>query len=692
MLRFRAPFLLAALAAGSAAIATQGGSPDAMKDTMTKLENELAAKYGESERPRFQRGVEQAARFWRKEDGDEAAFAGVVRQFMAPDSVARNALFSRMEFSLESLDGHMNEIARDFRRQADLDLGDIYPFDEVLGGYDPSAHFVDDSFRNRLAFAVLLNFPITTLEQRLAEGEGWTRRQWAEARLAERFSKRVPAQVNLQITEAAADADRYIAQYNIWMHHLVDAKGQRLFPPKLRLLSHWNLRDEIKADYSDSKTGPAKQRQIAQVMDRIVTQTIPGLVVDNPFVDWDPVANTIKTTTERDSDKALSADMKISNAPEPDTRYAKLLGTYRAVRLADPYSPTAPTWIARRFDENRQIPEARVKAMLEQVLSSPLVPQIAALIEKRLGRPLEPFDVWYNGFRERGKYTEEQLDEIVRKKYPTAEAYQDDIPNLLVGLGFTKERAKYLADHIAVEAARGSGHALGAQRRADKAHLRTRVEKDGMNYKGFNIAVHEMGHNVEQTFSLNDVDSTLLAGVPNTAFTEALAFVFQAHDLELLGLAKPDAKSRALKTLNDFWATYEIAGVALVDMAVWHWMYDHPDSTPAQLKEATLSICRDVWNKYYAPVFKKKDVVYTLGIYSHMIDALLYLPDYPIGHLIAFQIERQVEKAGNLGSEFERMAKVGNVAPDIWMKKATGSPVGAEALLAETEKALATVR
>ena len=101
-----------------------------------------------------------------------------------------------------------------------------------------------------------------------------------------------------------------------------------------------------------------------------------------------------------------------------------------------------------------------------------------------------------------------------------------------------------------------------------------------MNYKGFNIAVHEMGHNVEQTFSLNDVDSTLLQGVPNTAFTEALAFVFQAHDLELLGLAKPDAQSEALKTLNAFWGTYEISGVALVDMAVWHWMYDHPDATP----------------------------------------------------------------------------------------------------------------
>jgi hypothetical protein len=675
---------------GPAGAAPQGGTQLVTPTTIDTLTAELATKYGESERPRIQRGVRQAAQFWRKEDGDEAAFAEVVRAQVAADSTAKNALFSRMEFAFESLDGHMNEISRDFRRQSDLDIGEIYPFDEILAGYDPSAHVNDDFFGNRLAFAVLLNFPLTTLPQRLTEGETWSRRQWAEARLAERFAKRVPADVNLAIAEASSDAARYIARYNIWTHHLVDVKGQRLFPAKQRLLSHWNLRDQIKADYAD-KAGLPRQRVIAMVCDRIVTQTIPALVVDNPHVDWDPATNAVAVSREKDSDSATPPDMKVSNAPEPDTRYATLLATFQAARKADPYSPTAPTLIARRFDENRQIPEAQVRAMLEEVLSSPLVPRVAALIEGRLGRPLEPFDVWYNGFRPRGAHTEEELDAIVRKRYPTAEAYEADIPNLLYQLGFSKERAQYLAAHIVVDPARGSGHALGAQRRADKAHLRTRVEKEGMNYKGFNIAVHEMGHNVEQTFSLNDIDSTLLQGVPNTAFTEALAFVFQAHDLELLGLAKADPKAQALKTLNDFWMTYEIAGVALVDMGVWHWMYDHPEATPAQLKDATLQICRDLWNRYYAPVFKKKDVVLTLGIYSHMIDSFLYLPDYPIGHLIAFQIEQQMERARNVGTEFERMAKIGNVAPDIWMKQATGAPVGPRALLSATEKALAVV-
>ena len=673
-------------------LVAEGGPSEAMKQTIAGLENELAQKWGEAERPRIEQGVRQAAGFWRAEDGDEKAFAEVVRTYYAGDSVARNAFFSRMEKCLESLDGHMNEIARDFRWQTDLDLGEVYPFDQVLAGYDPSAHFVDDSFQNKLAFAVLLNFPVTTLKERLEQGPAWSRRQWAEARLAERFSKRVPAQVNLAITEAGSTADHYIADYNIWMHHVVDAKGMRLFPPKMRLLSHWNLRDQIRGDYSDGKNGLAKQRQIAQVMDRIVTQTIPQVVIDNPYVDWDPAANTVKASLERDSDKPAPSDMKVTTAPEPDTRYAMLLKTYQAARMEDPYSPTAPTLIDRRFEQNRQIPEERVKAMLVEVLSSPLAPRVAALVESRLGRPLEPFDVWHNGFRPRGSYTEDQLDAIVKKKYPSAEAFQEDIPNILVKLGFSKDRADYLGSRILVDPARGSGHAAGAHRRADKAHLRTRVEKDGMNFKGYNIAVHELGHNVEQTFSLNDIDSTLLEGVPNTAFTEALAFVFQAHDLELLGLAAPDAQSNALRALNDYWATFEIAGVALVDMAVWHWMYAHPNANPSDLKTATLQICKDVWNTYYAPIFKKKDVVYTVGIYSHMIHSFLYLPDYPLGHLIAFQIQRQVLKAGNLGSEFERMAKQGNIAPDIWMKEATGAPVGPKALLDATEAALARIK
>jgi hypothetical protein len=280
-----------------------------------------------------------------------------------------------------------------------------------------------------------------------------------------------------------------------------------------------------------------------------------------------------------------------------------------------------------------------------------------------------------------------ELDALTRKRYPTADAFKADLPRILEALGFAKEKAAFLASHIVVDASRGAGHAMQAMRRGDFPRLRTRIEKEGMNYKGYNIAVHELGHNVEQVFSLYDVDHTLLAGVPNSAFTEALAFVFQARDLELLGLAHEDEESDRLRVLNDFWQTWEIAGVALVDIAVWHWMYDHPDATPAELREATVALAREHWDRYYAKVLGGAGTA-LLGIYSHMIAYPLYLPDYPLGHLIAFQIEEHLKKLPALGPEFERMAKFGAVTPDLWMENATAAPLGAGPLLRATAKAV----
>jgi hypothetical protein len=664
------------------------GAPLAwMKDSQAKLEKELSDKYGEIQRPRLQQGLKQVASFWRTEDGNEDIFESFVRINFAGDQATLDVMFSRFEYLMEQLNGHFTEIGREFRQQSDLDLGTIYPFDETFSGYSAGAHVTDDFFQNKLAFTVLLNFPLTTLQERLTKGGQWSRRQWAEVRLAQQFAKRIPADVNLYLSQITSEAEQYISEYNIYMHHLVDTNGVRLFPPKLRLLSHWNLRDELKANYSEKETGLAKQKMIQQVMERIVTQTIPEIVINNPNVDWNPFTNEVQSAAVHDADEPVKKNLKITNAPEPDTRYATLLKTFIASKKVDPYSPTAPTLIARRFDENREIPEARVQGLLESVVNSPLVPKISAIIESRLRRPLEPFDIWYDGFRSRGQYTESQLDAIVAKRYPTADAYKADIPNMLIKLGFTKEQAVYIAGNIVVDPARGSGHAMGAGMKSAQAHLRTRIEKNGMNYKGFNIAVHEMGHNVEQTLSMNAIDHYFLNGVPNTAFTEAIAFVFQAHDLDILGISTSDQQSDALKTLNDFWAVYEISGVALVDMHVWHWMYENPAATPAQLKDATLEIAKNIWNKYYAPVFKKKDVL-LLAIYSHMIDSYMYLPDYPIGHLIAHQIEEQIKKSGNIGKEVERMVKAGCITPDLWMMNATGSPVNAEALFEAVKRAL----
>ena len=661
-----------------------------LSESTTHLEREMTATGGAAFGDRLSRGLRQIAAYWQAHDGDREVFENFVRANFAGDQGSLDALFDRFQRLLEQLDGHMHEIGREFRQQADLDLGPILPLDEISAGYDPGAHIADDFFENKLAFIVLLNFPLTTLDERITEGPKWTRRQWAEVRLAQRFSKRIPAAVQLGIAHAAAEADTYISQYNIWMHHVVSNTGERLFPPRLRLLSHWSLRDEIKASYEDRRNGLAKQRVIQQIMERIITQTIPHVVIDNPAVDWNPFTNEVSPSAVSDSEAPKTARNAISSEPESDRRYAMLLKTFHASRKADPYSPTAPTLMARRFDEDREIPEAQAQAMLEKVVGSPLAARVGNLIQERLGRPLEPFDIWYNGFRQPSRYTEAQLDEIVSKRYPAPQSYQKDIPRLLLKLGFSAQRAQYLADHIVVDPARGAGHAMGAEMRTEKSHLRTRVDKTGMNYKSFNVAAHEMGHNVEQTLSLNDVDYHLLRGVPNTAFTEAFAFILQGKDLHLLDMDVADPQADALKALNAFWGTYEISGVALVDMAVWHWMYAHPEASPSELKNAVADIAKTIWNRYYARVFDRQDVL-LLGVYSHMIDAFLYLPDYPIGHMIAHQIEEQMKKAKSIGREFERMAVMGRVTPDVWMKHATGSPVGPEALLSATEKALTQV-
>lgn len=667
--------------------ASHAEQPAWMSDALAGLEESLVAEHGEDQRARARKGLTQVANLWRAEDGNHAEFDAFVMRNFAGDAQTLDVMFMRYDKLLEQLDGHLLEILISFREQSDLDIGPILPFDEIFAAYDPFAHVGDDFFNNKLAHIVLLNFPLTTLEERLTEGDEWTRRQWAETRLADRFSKRIPAEVQQAVTTADAVTSQYIAEYNIWMHHLLTDSGDRLFPPRMKLLSHWNLRDEIKANYGNPDNGLDKQRMIQKVMERIVDQTIPEVVINNPHVDWDPYANAVSRAGASDVDEPAPGELDLSGAREPDTRYEVLLGRFQAERKVDAYSPTAPTRIARSFNENREIPEERVVAMFEAVLSSPLFARTAKLVEQQLGRPLEPFDIWYNGFRSAGTYNEAELSAMTEERYPTPAAFEADIPNLLVGLGFEEERARELADNIVVDPARGSGHAWGASMRDAKAHLRTRVGENGMDYKGFNIAVHEMGHNVEQTVSLNDIDYYVLNGVPNTAFTEALAFVFQARDLELLGLDSPSEEALALRALDDFWGAAEIGAVALVDIGVWHWMYDNPEATPAELRVATVDIAKDVWNRYFAEIFGAADVT-LLGVYSHMINRAIYLPDYPIGAMISRQIEEHIAKSGDLGAEFERMCLTGSIAPDLWMKKATGRPVGPDALLNAAERAL----
>ena len=254
------------------------------------------------------------------------------------------------------------------------------------------------------------------------------------------------------------------------------------------------------------------------------------------------------------------------------------------------------------------------------------------------------------------------------------------MPRMFRALGFAPDYAEYIADKIAVEGARGSGHAWGTMGKGYKSFLRTRISPEGMDYKGYNIAVHEMGHNVEQTIDMYDIDYYTLSGVPNTAFTETLAFVFQKRDLQLLGF-KSQVDDNT--TLDIFWGMYEIMGVSLVDMYTWRWLYANPQATAAELRDNCLRIAREVWNRYFEPVLGTHDST-ILAVYSHMVNSPMYLPNYPFGHIVEYQIEEHLSKLPDpekIGPEVERIWKIGRLTPQAWMNEAVGSDVSIDPIL-----------
>ncbi|HBL30128.1 MAG TPA: hypothetical protein DD490_25100, partial [Acidobacteria bacterium] len=548
----------------------EGSRPGLGPDVVERAVARLTARV-EGQAERIRRGVEQVAARWWPEDGDAEAFVAFCAESFLAEPEALGAAFQKLETLLEQIDGRIHEIRREVMTPIEVDTGEVTSLDRLFADFDLAPHIDDDLFKTKVAFLALLNFPVHTLAERVEQAGGWDRATWARSRLMDRFALRIPAAVAQELNKASLAAEHYISEYNIRLDRLLAENGERLFPEGLALISHWGLRDELASHYV-TPDGLARQRTIQRVMERIIRQEIPAAVIGNPALLWNPFTNEVRAA------EAGAATPAGAEEREPDTRYAKLLAYFHAARLQDPYAPTAPTFLHRSFERNRQMTADEVEALLVSVLEAPEVKDLGALIRDRVGRPLEPFDIWYPGFKSRGSHSEELLDKTVRERFPTLEAFQAALPATLEALGFTPERARWLAEHIQVDPARGAGHALPAQRREDKTHLRTRVPRGGMSYQGYNVALHELGHNVEEVFSLNGIDHWSLAGIPNNAFTEAMAFTFQHRDLELLGLQEPGGDAEHNEALGTLWNTYEISGVSLVDLRVWQWLYEHPEA------------------------------------------------------------------------------------------------------------------
>jgi len=635
----------------------------------------LKLKPGISNTIRLEKGVKHAASLWRSEDGTAADFAAFCKTNYVGSDFGRDLLFDKVSKNFESLYGHFNKISLDLRENVDLNNGPMLDIDKEFSGYSVGAHLLSDLYANKIAFNIALNFPYYTLEEKEKFDQSVNRKDWAMARLGDIFVSRVPAELQQAASKAEADADIYISEYNIEMGKLLTDSGKQLFPDKMVLLSHWNLRDEIKANYVNKEIGKEKQEMIYKVMERIINQDIPEKVINNPNLQWAPYSN-----------KVFENSKEIFCAAESDKRYQQILNNFKAEKAIDAYSPEMNTFILRKFSGEMEIPQQEVETLFDTYLRSPQLAKIAAIIEKRLGRSLRPYDIWYDGFKSRSSIPQEELNAKTTSRYPNPKAFEADMPNMLAKLGWTKERAQYLSAKIAVDPARGSGHAWGAQMKGEKAHLRTRIPENGMDYKGYNIAVHEFGHNVEQTVSLYDIDHYLLSGVPNTAFTEALAFIFQSRDLQLLGINNSNSDQEQLNTLDTGWSLMEIMGVGMVDMKIWKWLYAHPESTAAELKSAVQTITKEVWNTYFSPIFGLKDEP-ILGIYSHMISNPLYLAAYSYGQIIEFQLEEHLI-GKSFSNEIDRIYSQGRLIPQRWMEGAVGSKISVKPIDNKLDKAI----
>ena len=704
----------------------------------TTIQNSITAittAHPEADTALVARGVKQVAALWQESDGNEADFQALVTSSYAGTQAERHTLYNRLSHIIELCNQSADMLNNTLQEPTTLvGKGEPTTVDWIISGYSPISHFAEDMFANKIAHICILNFPHYTLDEKNQLGSQWTREQWAYARLGDMFHTRVPGSVTAAYAQALSQAENYIAGYNIMMHCLRNEQGEQLWQEPMALLSHWNLRDELKSNYAVGDRAPhdtsvvgdpaeakgekaphdtsvvgdpaeakgerleakgrERQEMIYQVMLRIIRQEIPQCVVNNEEYVWYPETNRLEAKGEKaPHDTSVVGDpAKARGEREPDTRYQQIINIFHALQAVDQYRQDAPSHVERTFNEDLQIPFEEIEALFTQLISSDEVKQVAQIIRERLGRDLRPYDIWYDGFKSRSTISEDHLTAQTQQRYPNAKAFEKDMPRMLMDLGFAPEKANNVASHIVVEAARGSGHARPCVGREQPARLRTRISEKGMDYKGYNIAVHEFGHNVEEVISLYDMDYYTLAGIPNTGFTEASAFLFQERDLELLGErleAKGNkAKGERLEAKGEsifdmIWGMYEIMGVSLVDMRMWQWLYAHPEATAADLREAVLAIAAEVWNAYYAPVLGEKDSP-LLGIYSHMVGYALYLPAYPIGNLVQYQLEEHLAKCATpeeWAKEYTRIYQQGCLTPNAWMRGAVGNPMSVEPIL-----------
>ena len=456
-------------------------------------------------------GVTRVAKRWQESDGDGEEFKTFCQESFVTSDDDKAKLLDRYETAMGSIGGHLYEINRDLRRWTDLRGDEMKQVDDIMAMFDPCPDLSDQFYKQKIAFVALLNFDRPDLATMLAEGATWSTNTWAEARIGRAFGPRIPAEVNDRARELEHVADMFVSEFHVPVGQMVDVNGKSWFEKDRKLIAHWLIREEIKAGYTQ-EGGVEKQRALSWVMGRHIDGTLPKQVMDSTCTGaWNPQENTIDGG---DPGELLGP-----------VRYEQL-NIQRSVAVDyDKYYDEHPSAIARKFDLQREIPEDHVEALMIELLEAPARGEIAAYMSKKLGRPLEAFDIYLEDLAEGASSAE--LDEKVTAMFKDELEFQEKLPEVLRNLGYCDEDADFLGTRVNVEIARGAGHAMRPGMMEYHAWLRTNRLDDRLGWDGFDTAMHELGHNLEQLISTHFVPRPLLRNVPNTACTEAFAFLYQ---------------------------------------------------------------------------------------------------------------------------------------------------------------------
>jgi hypothetical protein len=646
-------------------------------DTVKAVIDSLIQTHGQDHRFRIERGVSRAAAFWRKRDGSEEEFQTFsTAQFIADTQLLEETL-KRLEMNFEAIKGNFYRISHTFTGPLERPSLKKLPVDRLFSTYLPDAHMQEDLFRVKVAFAVLLNFPHYSLEEKQRLGAKWSRLQWAMANAGDLFTSRVPPRVNQKLAGFAAEIDEYFGAYNLYPGNLLDRGNKPVFTGKEKKIFHWGPRDMLQAAYH-TPGARKKQELIYRAMLRVIDQTVPAIIIDNPDVLWNPYSNQVFK-------KEKGKPVLVTSPPEGGRRYEFILRNQRTQALLDPYYPAVPTEMDRQFRLRRRMPEKAVERVLVQLLTAPQAVKLGRWLEKKLKRKLRPYDLFYDGFLAGAQRDMAPIDKRLAEKYPDVHAFQADMPNILQKIGFPRTVVEAVTSKIVVQQTDSVPHGGWREMKDDKSYVRIGVPPGGMDYKIFHLALHEYGHDMQLAISLDMMDRYFLKDLPADAFSESFAMILESCANDLLGIKK-DGQTEDMAVLRAFWRAYTSSGPSLVEMRMWHWMYDFPGASVSQFQTAAIHIAKEVWNTYYAPVFHEKDVPLLL-VFNHLVRGVLYFPEYPMGEVIAFQITGYI-KGKNKGQEIIRMCRIGSVTPDYWMKRAVGASISIKPMQEAVDRVL----